>query len=123
MSPKFHALLDYITVLAFAVAPTLLGLSGLAAMGAYILAGVHLLLTLMTRFPGGIFGAVPMRVHGFIELAVSLVLGVAPWALPGLLPDFRDKLFYSAAGAVIFFVWLLSDYRAVQQPEPGNALA
>jgi hypothetical protein len=73
--------LDYLTVIAFALAPTVLGLTGTAAWLAYTLAVAHLLVTLATDFDLGVAHLLPAAWHGRIELAVGLLLLVAPWLL------------------------------------------
>ncbi len=60
LSPTIHGILDYVVVIAFALAPALLGLSGLPAAISYSLAVVHLLLTLATAFPLGAVKLVPL---------------------------------------------------------------
>jgi hypothetical protein len=109
LSPSVHGVLDYIVVLAFASAPAVVGLSGLPATISYLLAIVHLGLTLATAFPLGLWKLVPLRVHGAIELVVSVVLVILPWIL-GFSTDRRACVFYVGAGIVIFLTWLLSDY-------------
>jgi hypothetical protein len=42
ISDEIHAALDYVTVVVFALAPTVIGLAGLAAIISYVLAVVHL---------------------------------------------------------------------------------
>src|SRR5579864_8892655 len=42
-----HRMLDFVTVVGFALAPTVLGLVGFAATLSYLLAAVHLVLTLL----------------------------------------------------------------------------
>ncbi len=103
-----HRVLDYVTVVAFALAPKAVGLVGAASTLAYALAGVHLLLTLVTQCPGGRARPVPLRVHGAIELVVGLALVVLPW-LAGWTGVART--FYVVAGVVILCVWAASDYR------------
>jgi hypothetical protein len=108
--PRVHGILDYVTVVAFAAAPSLVGLDGSARILAYTLAAVHLTLTLITAFPLGVAGIVPFRVHGAIELLVSISLVAVPWLLGfAALPAARN--FYVGAGAAIFVVWLLTRYR------------
>ncbi|MEP6905139.1 MAG: hypothetical protein ABI875_03600 [Gemmatimonadales bacterium] len=106
---QFHRILDFVTVVAFALAPSVLGLSGFAATLAYLLAVVHLLLTVITRFPPGVRGLVPFRAHGVIELVVGLALVVIPFALRW---DGVTRTFYVVAGAVILAVWALTAYHA-----------
>jgi len=111
ISPGAHGALDYVTVVAFALAPTVVGLSGLPATICYVLAAVHLVLTLATAFGAGVVKVVPLHVHGGIELVVSLVLVVLPWIL-GFAGVVRARWFFVGAGVVIFLVWLLTAYRS-----------
>lgn len=108
LSPKIHGFLDIVTVLIFAAAPTLFNFGGLPATICYILAVVHLLLTLATAFPLGIVKIVPLLIHGAIELIVAIVLVILPFIL-GFTETARN--FFVGIGIVIFIVWLISDCR------------
>ncbi len=108
LSGKIHGYLDFLTVIIFAVAPTVLGFGGLPAYISYILAVVHISLTLVTAFPKGIIGIVPFPIHGGIELIISIVLVILPFIL-GFAETPRN--FFIGIGIVIFVVWLLTDYR------------
>ena len=109
LSPRNHGYLDYGVVLIFLLAPTLLGLSGLPAAIAYTLAVVHLALTLITAFPLGIAPILPLKIHGFIELIVSIALVLLPWILQfSNVPVARN--FYVIMGGLIFMVWLVTAY-------------
>jgi hypothetical protein len=113
LSPTVHGILDYVVVIIFALAPSLLGLSGLPGAISYLLAVVHLLLTLATAFPLGAVKLVPLPLHGAIELIVSIVLVALPWIVRFTQGSIaRD--FYVGAGALIFVTWLMTDYRAAQ---------
>lgn len=109
IAPAVHRLLDFVTVVGFAVAPSWLGLSGWAATISYLLAAIHLILTLLTHFPGRAARPVPFRLHGAIEGVVGMALVALPllarWSGP-------PRTFYLAAGIVILVVWALSNYRA-----------
>lgn len=113
LSPKVHGYLDYVVVIAFALAPTIFGLTGLAATIAYILAFVHLALTLLTAFPLGVVSLIPFTIHGLIELIVSISLVALPF-----IAGFSDvpiaRNFYIAAGIVVFVVWLITNYKAAE---------
>ena len=50
---------------------------GGAAYLAYLLAAVHLGLTLLTDFPAGAFKLIPLRVHGWVELCVAPLLKIS----------------------------------------------
>ncbi len=71
LSPTVHGMLDYLVVVGFALAPAVVGFSGLPATISHLLAIVHLGLTLATAFQLGIWKLVPLAVHGAIELIVS----------------------------------------------------
>ena len=109
MSSRVHGYLDYVTVAGFALAPSLIGLAGAPKWVCYMLAGVHLLLTLLTDFPLGARPLIPLKVHGVIEFVVSIVLIVLPWVL-GFSAYAAARNFFLAAGITIFIVWLLTDY-------------
>ena len=111
ISTRVHGTLDYVVAVAFALAPAILGLTGIAAWLAYTLAVVHLLITLATDFDRGVAHLLPVRWHGWIELVVSLALLVGPWLL-GVSDDATARTFYIAAGLVIFVVWALTASRA-----------
>ena len=105
-----HGVLDYLTVVIFAVGPTMAGFSGRQATICYLLAVVHLLLTLITRFPLGVWKTVPLPLHGSVELIVSLFLVALPW-IAGFSAGVLSRNFFVAMGLVVFLVWLISDYR------------
>jgi len=108
LSPRAHGVVDYVAVALFALAPALLGLGGLAATLSYVLAAIHLLMTVGTAFPLGVVGVVPFRLHGMVELGVGAVL-----VLGGLVAfGGTARWFFVAMGAVILAVWAATDYDA-----------
>ena len=90
-----------------------MGLSGASAIISYVLAAVHLALTLTTAFPMGVVKVIPFPVHGTLELIVSIALLALPW-LAGFADQAAARNFYVGAGVVIFLVWLTTDYRAAE---------
>lgn len=109
LSPRVHRVLDFVTVVAFALAPSLLHFGGPAAMLSYVLAAVHLALTLLTQTGSGGRKPVALPVHGGIELLVGIALVILPF---GLGWQGVARAFYLGAGGVILVVWLLSAYDA-----------
>lgn len=109
ISLKAHGVLDYVTVVAFALLPTAVGLGGLPAYLCYALAAVHLLMTIMTDFSFGLLRIIPMKIHKAVEIVVGSVLLVLPWLL-GFLADATARYVFIAAGLVIILVGLFSDY-------------
>ena len=108
ISDTAHGVLDYLTVAIFAMAPSILGLTGFAALVSYALAAIHLAMTLLTDMPLGVIKIIPMRLHALIEMLVGPVLVVAALVLPTILGDKRE--FFLVMGLVILAVWLLSGY-------------
>lgn len=113
LTPRIHGYLDFVVVAVFALAPSVMGLSGAPAIISYILAVVHLGLTLTTAFPMGVVKLIPFPVHGTLELIVSIALLALPW-LAGFADQAAARNFYLGAGVVIFLVWLTTDYRAAE---------
>src|ERR1700723_3468449 len=108
ISDTAHGILDYLTVAIFALAPSILGLTGYAALVSYALAAIHLVMTLFTNMPLGVFKIIPMRLHALVEMLVGPVLVVAALVLPTILGDKRE--FFLVMCLVISAVWLLSSY-------------
>src|SRR5207244_11294154 len=79
IAARLHRVLDFVTVGGFALAPSVLGLAGFPATLAYVLAVVHLALTLLTHFPGSAARPVSLVLHGAIEGVVGLALLLLPW--------------------------------------------
>jgi hypothetical protein len=104
ISDRMHGMLDYLTVVIFALAPSLIGLTDLAALASYALAVIHLGMTLITRMPLGVVKLIPM----IVELMVGPVLLVGGLLVPGL--PTVSRTFFVVMGLVIFAVWLLSSY-------------
>jgi hypothetical protein len=107
ISSEVHAALDYLTVAIFALAPTVIGLTGTSAIISYVLAIVHLSMTLVTDMPFTPINILPIRLHALVELVVGPVLVIG-----GLLLELPTpaRTFFVAMGVIIFAVWLLSSY-------------
>ena len=110
ISSKVHGILDYLTVIFLFVAPTLFKMEGTLCTFTYALASIHFLLTALTNFEVGIFKVIPFRIHGLIELVVSVALiAVAFWFNSnGSEPGFY---FYIGLAVVILIVFLLTDFK------------
>ncbi len=108
ISDKIHGTLDYITVAVFALAPSVLGLTGTVALISYALAVIHLAMTVLTDMPLGIVKIIPLKLHALVELVVGPVLVVGALALPMLFSG--GQAFFVVAGVAILAVWLLSSY-------------
>jgi hypothetical protein len=107
---KAHGALDYITVVSFALIPSIFGLTGIPACLSYALAAIHLLMTALTDFDLGIVKKIPVKFHKLVEMAVGPILIVAPWLL-GFSEDAKARVIFIVAGLVILLVGQVSRYR------------
>ena len=112
---RIHGVLDIVVVFVFLLAPTVFGLGGSPAAIAYILAAVHLVMTLLTDFPMGIRKTIPFFVHGIVELIVGVFLVILP-AIEGYGPGSPARRFYTIIGATILVVWALTAYTRRDTP-------
>lgn len=110
ISARLHGSLDYLTVGLFLAAPGVLGFGGLPAKLSWLLAIVHLAVTLATKFPLGLFRLMPFPIHGLVER----IVGPALLAIAFFVPDFANVRsafsFFAAMGLVIIAVGWLTDY-------------
>jgi hypothetical protein len=109
INARIHGVIDLVTVALFLLGPLLAGLGGSPAAIAYTLAVVHLLLTLFTRFPMGIWKRIPFFVHGIVELIVGVSLLILP-TVAGYSPGSPARRFYMVMGAGILVIWALTEY-------------
>lgn len=117
--PGAHRILDYLAVLAFALAPTVFQMHGNTRIAAYCLAVVHLVVTLLTQFPGGARRPLAFHVHGAIELLLGILFIAVPlmrhWT-------FGARRFYIGMGIALLIVWGLTRYRAEERVAPAAVL-
>jgi len=106
---KFHEILDYVTVIAFLLIPSLFALSGTPAYLSYILASVHLLMTLLTNFQFGIWKVIPLQIHKIVERIVGPVLIAVPWIFR-FSGDLTARYVFIGAGIVILIVGAMTNY-------------
>jgi hypothetical protein len=79
INPSAHGVLDYVVVVAIVLVSIAVGLSGLAAALAYLMAAALLVMTLITAFPPGALKLLPLPVHSRMELLMGMSLLVCPW--------------------------------------------
>jgi hypothetical protein len=109
ISLTIHGAIDYLAALIFAVAPAVVGLSGWPAALSYTLAGVHLLMTLLTDFPAGV-KVIPIVLHQWVERIVGPVLVILAFVL---MTETHARAFFVAMGIIIFAVERLTAYRSM----------
>jgi hypothetical protein len=112
LSPRVHGILDYFTVLLLLSSPSLFDMQTNGALFTYVLAIVHLILTLLTDFPPGVFKIIPLKLHGLIEIVVSIALiVVAVWFRSS--GDNVSFYYYLIFAIILFIVWTTSEYKSV----------
>jgi hypothetical protein len=114
LNSRIHGIIDYGVVIFLWLSPTFFGLPQITALFTYILGGVHLALTILTDFEMGLLKIVPLKVHGWIELIVSIILvGVAFYldTLEGLIA----KYFYLGFALAVFVTYIFSDYKLTEK--------
>lgn len=111
LNSKIHGIIDYAVVLFLWASPTLFHLPEITSLFTYLLAGIHLGLTISTQYEMGIFKMIPLPVHGWIELVVSIALiGIAFYL--GSIEGEVARNFYLAFGAAVFVTWVVTDYKS-----------
>ena len=110
LNSRMHGAVDYGVVIFLLVSPTFFGLPYITGMCTYALAIIHLLLTIGTNFELGIVKIIPFKVHGIIELIVSLALVGVAFYLGNLEGDL-SKYFYLSFAIAVFVTWIITDYK------------
>lgn len=116
LDPRVHGYLDYAAGLLLVVAPRLFGFAGTAAVICYVLAALHIGMSLLTAYPISVAKVVPFTVHGGVELITAIFLVVAPW-LFGFDEVNAARNFFIVAGIGLGLVYLTTDYRAARRYE------
>lgn len=113
LSPAAHGVLDYITVVVFALAPALLELQHPFSTAFYVLAAAYLLIALFTDYPLSLRRVIPFPVHGGLELVSGLVFIVLPFLLGFADDQPVARNLFIGSGIVFLLVWLVTDWKGV----------
>lgn len=109
INSKIHGILDYLAVLILWLSPSLLGLPDTTSVFVYGLGVVYLSLAICTHYELGLVRFIPLKVHGFIELIISIFLIPITFYLYSIEGEIARNYFAGLTIAV-FIVWLLSDF-------------
>ncbi|HEV2862375.1 MAG TPA: SPW repeat protein [Pyrinomonadaceae bacterium] len=119
LKPLPHAVADYAMAGMLMAAPWLFGFSRnkkatscAVATGASVLA-----LSLMTRYPLGVWKLIPFKVHGYIEAAAGAMTAAAPWTA-GFSRDRAATITHVASGLATLAVFAVTDYDSAEQYRP-----
>lgn len=115
LSPRIHGILDYLTVIAFALAPMFLQAEGsqVAMISSWVAAGTLLLVSLLTRYPLGALRLIPFPIHGKIEFFMAAGLCALPW-IGGFENLPMSRMFFLGSGMSLLSLWLITDYRGAE---------
>ena len=111
-----HGVIDYLMVIILAIAPSVAGFTGRQATICYVLALLHFLLTIVTRFPLGVVKVLSFTLHGSLEFIIGLLLIILPW-LAGFSAGLNSRNFFVAIGVLILVIWAMTDYRNIRHLE------
>lgn len=109
INSKIHGVIDYLVVVFLWLSPSIFNLPELTQIFTYTLGGIHLGLTLFTNFELGLLKVIPFKIHGWIELVVSIALIGVAFYLGSIDGEF-SRNYYLAFAIAVFLTWLLTDY-------------
>jgi hypothetical protein len=109
LSPRTHGYIDYVFVILLMLAPLPFRLSGTSALLCYLIAGTHLVVSLLTDYPLAISKRIPFHVHGAIEFSLGVGLFAAPW-LFGFSHASIARNFFVISGLALIVVFLTTNY-------------
>lgn len=108
ISPKLHGIIDYILIIFLFLSPITFNMVTDTGAQIYTLAVVQLVLTVATNYSFGIFRAIPLKLHGIIELLISVGMVIASFTI--LQYDERSRGFYAGVGIFWFIVVVFTSY-------------
>jgi hypothetical protein len=110
LTPTAHGVLDYLVALAFLLAPTLFDFGDRATVVSYLVAATHAIVSLITRYPLGVFRLIAFPTHGLIETLAAVGVIAFPWLLQ-FSSDEPARNFFVVVGLTVLLVVVLTDYR------------
>jgi hypothetical protein len=121
VSPKAHAVLDYMTIGAFLVAGALFWRKNKrAAIGSLLCGGAELAVNLLTDYPGGHSRLISFPTHAKVDIGLA--------AIAATMPEFMgfaregERHFFSAQAGIITVAVNLTDF-GDPGPRPGKRRA
>src|SRR3954452_773117 len=118
-----HAIADYAVGLSLVIVAIAVGGSS-GAVGTGVVVGVTVLaVSMLTRYPLGVFKVLPFTVHSAGDYLAAALLLAAPWALNFADGDTGLTAFYVVAGVAVLAVSLVTNYQYSPKRDwvPANA--
>jgi len=108
LSPKGHAIADYITAGAFLLAAAIFWRKNRrAALGSLVCGGADLALSLLTDYPGGVTDFISFPTHCKIDVGLAAMVAEMPRFMK--FEDDKQKKFFTLQGAGIIGAANLTD--------------
>jgi hypothetical protein len=122
ITPKGHAVIDYLTVGAFLVTGALYWRRHKrTALSAFICGGAELALSLITDYPGGVKKVISFPTHCKVDLGLAAMTATMPEFMG--FKDDREKRFFLAQSAGITLATNLTDVSRSREFEDRNLRA
>lgn len=100
MTPKGHAIADYLSIVGFFVAGALFWrLNRRAAMAAFVCGGAELAVNLVTDYPGGVRKLISFPFHEKMDLGLAAMAASIPEFMG--FADERQRAFFLAQAGII----------------------
>ncbi|MEO7265111.1 MAG: hypothetical protein ABIW38_09375 [Ferruginibacter sp.] len=112
LSSRMHGIIDYLLIVFLFASPTLFKMEGSLCTITYALAATHLLLTVLTNFELGLIKIIPFKIHGLIEMIVSISLAFLSFWFYRNGTNF-GFYFYMILAIAIMIVFILTDFKSV----------
>jgi hypothetical protein len=122
LDPLEHGVVDYVSAGGMMLSPWTFGFNGnrrakISAIGS----GAAILgLSLMTRYPLGVFPVISFPMHGVIETVAGIMTAVAPWTM-GFSDDKNACRTHLLSGLGTLAVVAMTDYQAANALGDGRA--
>ena len=109
VSPRTHAIMDYLTAGSFLAMGTILwSRSKRAALGAFLCGGAELALSLLTDYPGGVKKVISFPMHGDIDVGLAAMTAAMPEFMA--FEDESEKSFFVTQSVIKTAVTGLTDF-------------
>lgn len=112
-----HGIIDYLLIIFVFASPSIFNMEGNLCTITYILASAHLVVTVLTNFELGLIKVIPFRIHGLLEIVVSLTLASLSFWFYKNGNEF-GFYFYMVLAIGIMIVFILTDFKTL----PGKKL-
>jgi hypothetical protein len=114
ISPKAHAVVDYITAGAFLLTGAFFwSRNKRAALSAFVCGGAELANTLLTDYPGGVKKVISYRNHGRIDIGLAAMTATMPEFMS--FRDTREKNFFLVQAGMMTAVTNLTDFGQISR--------